>query len=160
MPPATAVASAATPIGVYEALLRAWNDRDARAFATLFTKDGTAVGFDGSEMIGRSGIESQLGTIFAGHSTASYVAKVREARTVGDGLWLLRGAAGMQPPGKTELSPDRNAIQILIIVTESDMWRIAHFQNTPAKFDGHPELVEEMTAELTAVLRAGAVVQL
>lgn len=64
----------------------------------------------------------------------------------------------MKPPGKADLMPDRNAIQVLIVVTEGGTSRIAHFQNTPAKFDGRPELVTELTAELTAVLQAGTVV--
>ena len=34
---------------LYRALLDAWNARDARAFASLFTDDGHIVGFDGSQ---------------------------------------------------------------------------------------------------------------
>ena len=158
MPTSNTDASANAAVDMYEALLRAWNDRNAGAFARLFGNGATAVGFDGSEMTGPSEIESQLSAIFTSHPTAAYVAKVREVRRLGDGILLLRGAAGMRPPGKSELMPDRNAIQTLIVVTESGTWRIAHFQNTPARFDGRSELVKEMTAELTAVLRAGTVV--
>jgi len=36
--------------------------------------------------------------------------------------------------------------------------RIALFHNTPARFDGRPQLSEDLTAELTAVQRTGRVV--
>jgi uncharacterized protein (TIGR02246 family) len=32
---------------LYDRLIRAWNERDAAAFAAQFTEDGNAVAFDG-----------------------------------------------------------------------------------------------------------------
>lgn len=147
-------------IAVYTALLTAWNNRDAAAFAALFTADGHATGFDGSQMNGASAIASELAAIFAGHPTNAYVAKVREIRQLAPTVTLLRAAAGMIPPGSSTPKADVNAIQNVVLVkTETDgELRIAMFQNTPAAFHGRPELVTEMTQELTRVHESGLVV--
>jgi uncharacterized protein (TIGR02246 family) len=147
-------------LAVYAELLEAWNRRDASAFAALFTTDGQATGFDGSQMSGPREIESELAGIFAHHPTASYVAKVREVRTLAPTVTLVRAIAGMIPPGGSEIKQDVNAIQSVVLVTDgsSTRPRIAHFQNTPAAFHGRPELQAAMTSELNDVHASGRVV--
>lgn len=144
-------------VAVYHRLLDAWNRRDADAFAALFTADGSSVGFDGSQMNGSEEIAATLRAIFADHQTAAYVAKIREIRPL-DGATLLRSVVGMIPPGKTELNPAANAVQSLVLVTESGQPRIALLHNTPAAFHGRPHLVEMLTEELTAVARSSQIV--
>jgi hypothetical protein len=58
----------------------------------------------------------------------------------------------MVPPEQRNLNPDVNAIQTLVAVQESDGWRIALLQNTPAQYHGRPEEVEALTAELRELL--------
>ena len=144
-------------LALYRQLLDAWNKRDADAFAALFTEDGSCVGFDGSMMNGRAEIASTLRDIFGHHPTARYVAKVREIRAVAGGITLLRSAAGMVPPGKSELKPDVNAIQSLVVVEKGSDLKIALLQSTPAAFHGRPELARQLTNELTEVLRTGQI---
>lgn len=146
-------------IARYERLLVAWNTRSAADFAALFMAYGHAVGFDGSTMDGRDEIARTLGSIFADHQTASYVAKVRGLRLLRPGVALLRAVVGMVPPGQTQLNPAANAIQNVLFVEEDGRWQIALLHNTPAAFHGRPEMVEQLTAELTDVLNSGAVVQ-
>ena len=74
---------------LYRALLDAWNARDARAFASLFTDDGHIVGFDGSQADSAAEIEAHLSQVFGSHATAAYVARVREVRLLGDDAALL-----------------------------------------------------------------------
>jgi uncharacterized protein (TIGR02246 family) len=143
---------------LYKDLLQAWNERNATDFAAMFTSDGNSVGFDGSQMSGRREIQKELKRIFADHETASYVAKVREIRELRPFVTLLRAVAGMVPPGSGELNPAANAIQIVVAVEREGEVRIALLQNTPAAFHGRPELAEQLTAELTEVLRSGGVV--
>ena len=145
-------------VTLYTRLLEAWNARDAGAFAAQFASSGSTVGFDGSQLDGREMIRSELARIFADHVTATYVAKVREVRALAPGAMLLRGVAGMVPPGQTSLKAERNAVQSLVAVLEDGEPRIAMYQNTPARFDGRPQLGEQLTAELTAVHRAGCLV--
>lgn len=147
-----------TPVTLYTRLLEAWNKRDARAFAALFAVDGNVVGFDGSPMNGRDQIGAALEAIFDHHQTASYVAKVREVRSLAPGVTLLRAVVGMVPPGSAGLNPNVNAVQSAVLVQEDGEWRIALFQNTPAAFHGRPEMVEQLTEELRQVVRSGQVV--
>ena len=139
---------------LYEELLGSWNRRDAGGYAGLFAEDGNAVGFDGSQMNGTSEIESSLSQVFAHHQTASYVWKVREIRSLGPQVAVLRAAAGMASPGTSELNPAANAVQTLVAARRDGQWRIAVFQNTPAAFHGRPEASEALTEELQGVLRA------
>lgn len=143
---------------LYRRLLDAWNRRDATAFATCFREDGNVIGFDGSPMNGRSEIAATLGGIFQHHQTAGYVAKVRGVRELAPGVVLLRSVAGMAPPGQQVLNPAVNALQTLVAVAHGDEWRIALFQTTPAAFHGRPQLVEQLTQELTEVLHTGQIV--
>lgn len=145
-------------VTTYQRLLEAWNRRDADAFGALFTESGTAVGFDGSQMNGQAEIQATLRAIFADHRTASYVAKIREVRPLGPGVTLLRAVVGMIPPGATELNPAVNAVQSLVTVTEAGRTRIALLHNTPAAFHGRPQMVEQLTAELSEVVRQGQLI--
>ena len=135
---------------LYQALLDAWNRRDAVAYASLFGSTGSIVCFDGSVATGRDEIEEHLRPIFTDHPTARYVGKVREVRSLGQSA-LVRAVAGMIPPGGREIMPDRNAIQTIVASIRSDGdWRIEMFQNTPARFDGRPDEAARLTRELQA----------
>jgi uncharacterized protein (TIGR02246 family) len=141
-------------VSVYERLLEAWNQRNPEQFAAVFADDGTAVGFDGSQMNGRAEIESSLRGIFGNHQTATYVAKIREVRELAPGVALLRAVVGMVPPGSAEINPRTNAIQSVVVVGRGNEVKIALLQNTPAAFHGRPELAEQLTKELTEALTA------
>lgn len=142
----------------YTSLLEAWNRRDADGFASHFTGTGSSVGFDGSQMNGREEIATTLRTIFTDHVTARYVASVREVRALGAGIVLVRAVVGMVPPGQSALKPEVNAVQSVVVVTEGGRPSIALLHNTPAAFHGRPEAVQELTGELTRVLRQGRTV--
>lgn len=134
---------------LYNRLIDAWNGRDSASYAQLFAENGNIVGFDGSTASGPKAIAAHLGPIFADHPTARYVTDVRTVREIAPGCALLEAVAGMIPPGKQRIMPERNAIQTLIAVREaSGDWRIELFQNTPARFDGRPGDVERMTEAL------------
>jgi uncharacterized protein (TIGR02246 family) len=145
-------------VAAYRRLLEAWNQRDAQAFAAAFTDNGSSVGFDGSQMNGRTEIVQELRRIFASHPTASYVAKLREIRPLGSGVVVVRAVVGMIPPGQIALNPDVNAVQSAVLISEGGEYRIALLHNTPAAFHGRPQLSEQLTDELTEVVRSGQVV--
>jgi uncharacterized protein (TIGR02246 family) len=139
---------------LYHDLLNAWDRRDAAAFAALFIEDGFVVGFDGSQMNGRAEIESTLSKIFADHMTATYVGKVKHVRFISADAAVLRAVAGLLPRGQSDINPAANAIQLLVATQQDGMWRIVHYQNTPAQFHGRPDLAEALTNELRAQLNA------
>ena len=133
---------------LYRELLDFWNRQDAKGMTSLFSKDGSIVGFDGSQMNGKMQMESEIGQIFAHHRTASYVGKIREIRLLRKDVALLRAVAGMVQKGEKEIDPAVNTIQSLVAVKDNGMWLISLFQNTPAQFHGRPELSEALTGEL------------
>lgn len=137
---------------LYQQLLVAWNKHNADDFAALFSEDGYIIGFDGSQMNGRVEVKLALGQIFVDHVTAAYVGKIRGIRFLSAEVAVLLAVVGMVPPGQSDLNPARNAIQNLVAVKYEDQWRIALFQNTPAQFDGRPDLSQALTDELRQLL--------
>lgn len=133
---------------LYNAYLKAWNNRDAKAMAALVTDDCLMIGFDGSTMHGGVEIENAIGQIFKDHQTSAYVGIIQEVCFLSDDVAILNSNAGMIPPGKNTIKPDVNAIQVLTAVYQDDKWKIAAFQNTPAAFHGRPEMVAEFTEVL------------
>jgi uncharacterized protein (TIGR02246 family) len=141
---------------LYSQLLEAWDKRNARNYALLFAGDATLIGFDGSQVNGQLDIGAHVSEVFSHHQTPRYVGLVREVRSVAADVSLLRANAGLIPPGKDDIDPALNAVQSLVAVRKAGAWKIALFQNTPAKFDMHPEQSKALTEELRARVRATA----
>jgi uncharacterized protein (TIGR02246 family) len=139
---------------LHQQLLDAWNRRSAEAIARLFLTDAIIVGFDGSQMVGAGAVEEELSRIFGDHVPARYVGIVRSVKFPTADVAVLHAVAGMVPPGKREIKPENNAIQLLTAVRRDGRWAIVSYQNTPARFDGRPELARQLTAELDGALRA------
>ncbi|MEU4695311.1 SgcJ/EcaC family oxidoreductase [Actinoplanes sp. NPDC023714] len=137
---------------LYLEILTAWNERDADRYAAAFAADALIVGFDGSQVAGAD-IAGHLGPIFTDHPTAAYVAKVVAVREVGGGAELVHAIAGLVPPGSNQITPALNAVQSLLVADG----RALLFQNTPAQYHGRPDLTEQHTAELQALLANGTV---
>jgi uncharacterized protein (TIGR02246 family) len=140
---------------LYRRLLSSWNNRDAEAFGSAFETNGSMVGFDGSAIEHADAITEHLGGIFKDHTPATYVGIVREVRAVGTDAALLRAVAGMIPPGADDIKPELNTIHLLVAVASEDAWRVAHFQSTPARFDGRPDDAAALTEDLRAELQRG-----
>lgn len=119
---------------LYQQIIDAWNKRDGKEFAGAFAPDGQAIGFDGSEMIGKAQIEATLVKIFAHHPTGAYVANIRSVRFLNTETAILRADTGMIPPEKKELNAELNAIQIIVAVKRAAKWHIVQLQNTPTEF--------------------------
>ena len=51
-----------------------------------------------------------------------------------------------------------NAVQSVVAVLDRGEPAIAVLHNTPAAFHGRPQLAEQLTQELAAILRAGEIV--
>jgi uncharacterized protein (TIGR02246 family) len=78
--------------------------------------------------------------------------KIREVKSLGPDVALLRAVVGMIPPGKTDINPATNAIQTLVALRQAESWKIALFQNTPAQFHGRPDDASALTEELQALV--------
>jgi uncharacterized protein (TIGR02246 family) len=139
-----------TAVSTYTKLLNAWNSQDAAAMAALFAEGGAQVGFDGSEAQGPRTIHQHLAPIFRDHPTKRFVYVVREVHHLAEDVALLRAIAGMVPRDSLEIDESKNVIQSLVVRREHGVWRIALFQNTPARLDGRPQAVTVMSRELRA----------
>lgn len=137
---------------LYHQLIDAWNSRNASGMAELFAANGELIGFDGSLASGPDDILGHLQPIFEHQPTAPFTTKVKYVRLLESDTALLRAIAGMVPPGQSVLNPDVNTHHTLVAVHAGGQWRIELFQNTPAQFHGRPELIRQMTEELTEVL--------
>ena len=137
---------------VYRSILAGWNAADAEAFAERFAEDGVVIGFDGSEVVGRTRIAEQMARIFADHATGTYVGIVREVTSLGSEAALLRAVSGVVPAGGNDIEPPLNATQSLVAQRRRDGWRVVLYQNTPAQYHGRPELAEALTEELRSLL--------
>ena len=139
---------------IHKELLSFWNKQDAKGMASLFAEDANVIGFDGSQINGKSEIELEMQKIFKDHETSRFIWKVQEVKFLNNATAFLRAVVGMVPRGKRDIKPDVNAIQSLIATLQSGIWKIALFQNTPARFDGRPELSEKLNKELREVLKS------
>ena len=140
---------------LYARLLEAWDKRNARDYALQFAADGSLVGFDGSQVNGQLEIGAHVTEVFSHHQTPRYVSIVRDVRLLANDAAILLANAGLIPPDKDDIEPSLNAVQSLIAVQKNGSWKIALFQNTPARFDTRPELAKKLTEELRATLKAG-----
>jgi len=138
---------------LYARLLEAWDKRNARDFALLFASDGSLVGFDGSQVNGQLEVGAHLTEIFTHHQTPRYVSIVREVRLLVNDVSLLRANTGLVPPGKEDIDPALNAVQLMVSVLKAGSWKIALLQNTPAAFHERPDLAKKLSQELRARLR-------
>lgn len=138
---------------LYKDLLNQWNEKQGQGMANLFAEDGSLVGFDGSQVNTRVGIEGHLTPIFAQYPTARFIHIVREVRALGNDTALLSANVGMVPRGYDDINPAVNAVQSMVAIKENGQWKVALFQNTPAAFHGRPEDAEKLSQELRAVLQ-------
>ena len=138
---------------LYARLVEAWDKRNARDFALLFVSDGVVVGFDGSQVNGQLEVGAHLTEIFSHHQTPRYVSIIREVKLVAADVTLLRANAGLVPTGKDDIEPALNGVQSMVAVKKGGAWKIALFQNTPARLDMRPDLAKQLTDELRARLK-------
>jgi uncharacterized protein (TIGR02246 family) len=135
---------------LYANLMEAWNKRDAKAFEDLFILDGDLVGFDGTQMHGQGSIGEHLREIFSSHPTLAYVYRITGVTQISTEVAIVRAIAGMIPPGANDFDPKLHAVHRMTAVHRGGAYRVALFQNTPARLDNRPQDVEQMTADLRA----------
>lgn len=133
---------------LYHALIEAWNDRNAQAFAALIAETGCVVGFEGTPLAGRMEVEISLTHLFAHHPTPTYACLIREVEFPTRQVAWLNASVGVTPPGEIELDPALNAKQSMVAVIRNGRWEVEVLQNTPGTFHSEPDDVEKLIAEL------------
>ena len=135
---------------LYANLMEAWNKRDAKAFEDLFILDGDLVGFDGTQAHGQGSIGEHLRQVFDAHATLKYVYRITGVTQISTDVAIVRAIAGMVPPGSKDFDPKLHAVHRMTAVHRGGAYRVALFQNTPARLDNRPQEIEQMTADLRA----------
>lgn len=143
---------------LYVTLLKAWNDRDAKAMTACFDDEAVMIGFDGSTAEGKAAIEAQLAPIFKDHPTAAYTAILRSTHVYGD-IQLLRADAGMLPPGKHDIKSETIARQTIVARRTEAGLRIVQFQNTAIALDQDKAGRAAIYDQLQEALKSGEILQ-
>jgi uncharacterized protein (TIGR02246 family) len=137
MPPSTSAAPAIssteqTEIAAVPArMVAAWAAHDAKAFADLFTQDGTLI-LPGTYKKGREEIREFMAAAYAGPYQGTRVTgSPIDVKPLADGAVALLTMGGVLGPGENELS-DQAAIRASwILVRRDGRWQLAVYQNCP-----------------------------
>ena len=113
---------------LYQQLLEGWNKRIADEMAAPFAEDGELIGFDGSQILGKTEIVSHLKPIFDHHVTPPYYGKVKAVRLLGPEVAVLRAIAGMVPVGKSDIQPELNTHHTMTAVKHEGEWQSHSFR--------------------------------
>jgi uncharacterized protein (TIGR02246 family) len=114
-------------------LLAAWVHQDAASIADLFTEDGTLI-LPGIFKQGRPDIQAFFKDAFDNqYAGTQVVGKPIGLRFLAADVALLLSSGGVVAAGETEVS-DAQAIRASWFAVRADgQWRLAAYQNTPAK---------------------------
>ena len=138
---------------LYQQLMNGWNTASGYAFAAPFEEDGDLVGFDGTHLKGRREIASFHQHLFDMFLKGSrLVGKVRSVRFLTSDVALMHTVGGTVMAGDSDLDPERNSIQTLVVFKRNGTWSLAAFQNTRAIYMGRREESQKLTEELRALL--------
>jgi uncharacterized protein (TIGR02246 family) len=116
---------------LYQQLMDGWNKGSGEAFASVFTKDGDLVAFDGNHFHGRAEIAHFHQELFDKWMKGSrLVGQVKDVRFLSPEIAVMHAVGGTVLRGKSQPAPERDSIQTLVAVQEAGEWRVAAFQNT------------------------------
>jgi uncharacterized protein (TIGR02246 family) len=112
-------------------MVAAWAAHDAKAFADLFTHDGTLI-LPGVYKKGREEIREFMAAAYAGPYQGTRVTGLPlDVKPLADGAVALLTMGGVLAPGEAELS-DKAAIRASwILVRRAGRWQLAVYQNCP-----------------------------
>lgn len=133
---------------VYQKLLDGWNNKNARAIADLYSKDGVNIALDGIQSNGPKELYSHLKNVFEDQIIPPFVSKVKDVQFLSTNIAILRAIAGMVVPGQSDIHPKGITYHTLVMVKNEGKWFIINCQSTPARLDSRPELLEQLIAEL------------
>lgn len=107
------------------AFVVAYNERDAKTLASLFTEDGEISDLEGENVtVGRAEIEARYEELFADEMAPSIAIEVDSVRFVAPGLVIEDGTAHFTPADDEEAPP--SSYRYTAVLTEQDDgWKVA-----------------------------------
>jgi uncharacterized protein (TIGR02246 family) len=102
--------------------VKAFNNGDAKAVASFWTKEGEFVGPDGEPIRGREAIEKEYAEFFKKYPKATLEVHIEKIRLMGRHTALEEGTLKVHLPGEKEPGVSRYSV---LHVREDDGWRMA-----------------------------------
>jgi uncharacterized protein (TIGR02246 family) len=102
--------------------VKAFNNGDAKAVATFWTKNAEYIAPDGEAVRGRPAIEKEYAEFFKNNPKATLKMQVDSRRLLGRHTALLEGNLEVQLPGNKEPSVSRSSA---LLIHEDDGWKLA-----------------------------------
>ncbi|WP_020469489.1 YybH family protein [Zavarzinella formosa] len=121
-PPVKADSAEAGIRKITDDYVKAFNAKDAKAIAGLFTTDGDFIGPDGEELVGRAAIEADYAESFKATPKGVVEVQIETIRPMGRGIARAVGVAKLKIPGSDVAGESKySAIHVL----EDGQWRVA-----------------------------------
>jgi uncharacterized protein (TIGR02246 family) len=118
-------------LALFEDLLEDWGRGDGEAYGSHFTEDADYVAFDGTRTRGRREISASHQRLFDKFLKGTHLTgNILSIKFPSPDVALIHATGGTVMPGKSKPSPERDSIQTLVAVRESDEWRFAAFHNS------------------------------
>jgi uncharacterized protein (TIGR02246 family) len=117
---------------VVEAVMKAWADNDAAAFATNYAVAATVV-LPGILLRGRAEIEAAMARAFAGELKGSQRRHlVQEVRTLAEDIAVMFTRSATIRPEEAERSPDLWPLAAWVLSRTTGTWLVESYVECPA----------------------------
>lgn len=112
-------------------IVAAWAQHDAKAFAQVFTAQGTMI-LPGSYRDGREQIEAFMAAAFQGPFKGTQVTGTPLAlKFIRSDVAVVVTQGGVLAPGETEVADERAVRATWVAAKEDGEWQLAAYQNSP-----------------------------
>ncbi|MDH2424478.1 SgcJ/EcaC family oxidoreductase [Sphaerisporangium sp. TRM90804] len=124
-------ADKAAVVSVPARIIAAWANHDAKAFADVFTADGTMI-LPGFYRKGADEIEAFMAGAFQGPYKGTQVTGTPlDLRFLTSDSAIVITQGGVLAPGQSELADDRAIRATWVVVKQAGEWKLAGYQNSP-----------------------------
>ncbi|MFC4533251.1 SgcJ/EcaC family oxidoreductase [Sphaerisporangium dianthi] len=129
--PAVSDTDKAAVVSVPSRIVAAWASHNAKAFAAVFTPDGTMI-LPGAFSKGTADIEAFMTAAFAGPYKGTQVTGLPiDMRFLNSETALVITQGGVLAPGENKVHPDRAVRATWVVAKHEGEWKLAAYQNSP-----------------------------
>ncbi|MET8144099.1 SgcJ/EcaC family oxidoreductase [Sphaerisporangium sp. NPDC005288] len=129
--PAVTDKDKAAVVSVPSRIVAAWASHNAKAFAEVFTPDGTMI-LPGAFSKGTADIEAYMTAAFAGPYKGTQVTGLPiDMRFLNADTALVITQGGVLAAGENKVHPDRAVRATWVVARHEGQWKLAAYQNSP-----------------------------
>lgn len=116
---------------LFQHMLDAWTNGDAKAYVEYFTEDADYVSFDGNRAIGRQASADEHDLLFRGVLRGSaLVGDIQSIRYITPDVAIVHATGSVLMPWRSKLPKKRQSLQTIIALRTNEGWRFTAFHNT------------------------------